>query len=46
MFELALRLVDGGKLNSDQSLQQFNIKKKIYAKSFRQRTFSISLLNS
>ena len=33
MLELELGLVDGGELNFDQSFLQFNVKKKIYAKS-------------
>ena len=33
MPELDIRLVDGGELNFDQSFLQFNVKKKIYAKS-------------
>ena len=33
MPELNIGLVDGGELNFDQSFLQFNVKKKIYAKS-------------
>ena len=33
MFELDIGLVDGAKLNFDQSFLQFNVKKKLYAKS-------------
>ena len=32
MPELEIGLVDGAKLNCDQSFLQFNVKKKIYAK--------------
>ena len=43
MLELTLGVTDGGKCNSDQSLLQSNVKKKIYAKSYFKRTFSICL---
>ena len=33
MPELEIGLVDGGELNFDQAFLQFNVKKKIYAKS-------------
>ena len=33
MPKLEIGLVDGGELNFDQSLLQFNVEKKIYAKS-------------
>ena len=33
MPELDIGLVDGGELNFDQSFLQFNVRKKIYAKS-------------
>ena len=33
MPKLEIGLADGGELNFDQSLLQFNVKKKIYAKS-------------
>ena len=33
MPELDIGLADGGGLNFDQSFLQFNVKKKIYAKS-------------
>ena len=41
MLELELGFVDGGELNFDKSFLQFNIKKKIYAKSYFKRTLSI-----
>ena len=34
MPEPEIGLADGGELNFDQSFQQFNLKKKIYAKSY------------
>ena len=33
MPELEIGLVEGGKLNFDQSFLQFNVNKKLYAKS-------------
>ena len=33
MSELGIGLVDGGELNFDQPFLQFNVKKKLYAKS-------------
>ena len=33
MLELDIGLIDGVKLNFDQSFLQFNVKKKLYAKS-------------
>ena len=33
MFELDIGLVDGAKLNFDQSSLQFDVKKKLYAKT-------------
>ena len=34
MPELDIGLVDGGKLNFDQSFLQFNVKKETYPRSF------------
>ena len=39
MPELNIGLVDGGKLNFDQSFLQFNVKNKIYAKSYSRFDF-------
>ena len=39
MAEFNIGLVDGGKLNFDQSFLQFNVKKEIYAESFPQFGF-------
>ena len=39
MPELDVGLVDGGKLNFDQSFVQFHVKKEIYAKSSTQFDF-------
>ena len=42
MLEPEIGLVVGGKLNFDQSFLQSNVKrKKIYVKSYFERTFSI-----
>ena len=39
MPELEIGLVEGGKLNFDQSFLQFNVNKKLYAKSSSQFDF-------
>ena len=39
MPELDIGLVDGAKLNFDKSFLQFNVKKKLYAKSSSQFDF-------
>ena len=41
MLEPEIGLVVGGKLNFDKAFLQFNVKKKIYAKSYFRITFSI-----
>ena len=41
MLEIEIGLADGGKLNFYKPLQQFNGNKKIYAKNYFKRTFSI-----
>ena len=46
MSELEIRLVEGGELNFDQSSLQFNVKKKIQAKSYSLFDFKCQMLNT
>ena len=41
MLELELGLANGGKLNFNKSFLQFNIKRKIYVKSYFKKTLSV-----
>ena len=46
MPELDIGLVDGGELNFDQSFLQFNVKKKLYAKSSSRFGFKCWILDT
>ena len=46
MPELDIGLIDEAKLNFDQSFLQFNLKKKIYAKSSTRFDFKCWILNT